>query len=336
MVKSSAPAPPKRIGWLDVARGLTIILVVIGHVERGLVSAKIAQGPIWTWMDYTIYTIHMPAFFLFSGITASMSLRRKAPPAFIKEKLWTIAYPYFLWSLIQGFVMYGLSALTNSKESLHGLVSIGWQPIGQFWFLYALMICQIFGALLFRYRILFLLLAACLYIPETFRLPQNILENTGHFMIFYTIGFFDLSGIVLFLRERRKTLEVLLPVLFIVATYLSGIADHTNYYSILSLPSTLFGVGFILTFSQSTHAKWTKGLIALGAASMTIYVLHILFAAGIRILWHKLHLPGDVCLILGVCSSIGVVGPYIVHQALERLHLLAPLGLASFRRTAAV
>ncbi|HKR91678.1 acyltransferase family protein, partial [Novosphingobium sp.] len=54
----------KRVEWLDVARGIGIILVVMGHAERGLVNAHIATGQAWPTFDLAIYTFHMPLFML--------------------------------------------------------------------------------------------------------------------------------------------------------------------------------------------------------------------------------------------------------------------------------
>lgn len=329
-----------RIGWLDIARGLTIILVVIGHVERGLDLARIAHGPVWAWMDYAIYTFHMPAFFLFSGLTAYMSLRKRDSAAFLKDKLWTIVYPYFLWSLIQGFFMYALSSLTTSKETLHGILLIGWQPIGQFWFLYVLMIYQMVGAAMFRYRAMLLGLSACLYVLPAFCPLPDLIHETCHFMIFYTVGFYDLAALIGFMRDRRNVLMAAFAMCFAVATYFSDISDHGNYYSLQSLPSTLFGVGLILAISlaldEGTAQRIAGVLIALGGASMTIYVLHILFGAGMRVLLGKLHIPANAWLYLAASTLVAVTGPYFLHRMLTRFRLLTPLGLAPLRRAPAL
>ena len=43
-----------RIGWVDTAKGIGLLLVIIGHLPIPLV-------PVW------IYTFHMPLFFFLSG-----------------------------------------------------------------------------------------------------------------------------------------------------------------------------------------------------------------------------------------------------------------------------
>ncbi|AHE32258.1 acyltransferase [Burkholderia pseudomallei] len=136
-----------RDSYLDTARGAGIILVVYGHVLRGLFSAGLVPAgwpsALLAATDYTIYTFHMPLFFLLSGLHVPKSLRR-AGDVFLLTKLRTIVYPYFVWSLLQGAVQIALSARgTNHAFTPNDLLAIGWRPFGQFWFLYALFICML-------------------------------------------------------------------------------------------------------------------------------------------------------------------------------------------------
>lgn len=83
---------PGRVAWVDIARGVGIVLVVAGHVERGLVAASVARGPLWPWWDYALYTFHMPLFFVLAGINVPRSLA-KGRGSFLRGEPWTIAYP---------------------------------------------------------------------------------------------------------------------------------------------------------------------------------------------------------------------------------------------------
>ena len=178
-----------RIAWIDAARGIGIVLVVIGHVERGLVAAGIAEDTIWSWMDYSLYTFHMPLFFLLAGVNVPSSLR-KGPARFLKEKLWSIAYPYFLWSLAQGGILILLVAVTNGQTHPSDLLAIGWRPMAQFWFLYALMVCQLV-ALPIAYRpVLLAGTALWAWIGSAAMQHQGggIIEETLHAFPFFACG----------------------------------------------------------------------------------------------------------------------------------------------------
>ncbi|MGV3119497.1 acyltransferase family protein [Lactiplantibacillus argentoratensis] len=48
----------KRIEWIDIARGITMISVVIGHSLYGYNNGL---------LSHFIYTFHMPIFFILTG-----------------------------------------------------------------------------------------------------------------------------------------------------------------------------------------------------------------------------------------------------------------------------
>ena len=52
----------KRINWIDIAKGITIILVIIGHLN-------VKWFPKLDIVINEIYTFHMPLFFMLSGLT---------------------------------------------------------------------------------------------------------------------------------------------------------------------------------------------------------------------------------------------------------------------------
>lgn len=76
----------KRIAWIDVAKGLLIILVILGHSNINDITAVV------------INSFHMAAFFVLSGITyrGEKSTFRE----FFCKKFRTIIIPYLVFSLI--------------------------------------------------------------------------------------------------------------------------------------------------------------------------------------------------------------------------------------------
>lgn len=54
--------------WVDYAKAIGIVLVVYGHVVRGLLNAGILQDAEFHGLvDSVIYSFHMPLFFFLSG-----------------------------------------------------------------------------------------------------------------------------------------------------------------------------------------------------------------------------------------------------------------------------
>jgi fucose 4-O-acetylase-like acetyltransferase len=55
------PLPSKRLAWLDIAKGLGIALIVLGH--HPLLATTPAGREVWRW----VFTFHVPLFFLLAG-----------------------------------------------------------------------------------------------------------------------------------------------------------------------------------------------------------------------------------------------------------------------------
>jgi fucose 4-O-acetylase-like acetyltransferase len=82
---------PKRIEYLDVARGIGILLVVLGHNDFGAISA---------FFHRVIYSFHIPLFFFLSGYFINTSLSffdyfKKRFHSVLKPYLFTIFLIYF-------------------------------------------------------------------------------------------------------------------------------------------------------------------------------------------------------------------------------------------------
>ena len=93
----------KRIEWIDVLKGLAILLVVMGHVcqMRFPISGK--------WLADIIYSFHMPFFLFLSGLFARKAIEaadNRQTMAFVIRKAKQLLLPFviwmFLWCVIKG------------------------------------------------------------------------------------------------------------------------------------------------------------------------------------------------------------------------------------------
>lgn len=58
--------PKKRIEIIDLAKGLAIFMVILGHTST---NSELLQGP--PFFVKVLYSIHMPLFFFLSGLSIS-------------------------------------------------------------------------------------------------------------------------------------------------------------------------------------------------------------------------------------------------------------------------
>lgn len=125
MIKKEAT----RIEWLDNAKGIGIILVVIGH---SLITKIKSDYFIADWAFRYIYSFHMAFFLFISGVIFSNAKERYFTYNtldYIKKKFRSLLVPYFSYSLIIFFLFFvlklvGGANLRRSSVEAHLLVSI--------------------------------------------------------------------------------------------------------------------------------------------------------------------------------------------------------------------
>lgn len=322
--QQTSSADATRVAWIDFARALGVILVVYGHVLRGVVSAEIfPDGPVAQWTDYTLYTFHMPLFFFLAGLNVQHSLRRGAY-AFLENKVWTIVYPYLLWSLFQGGITVLMSRNANIPIHVSDLTAIWYRPIAQFWFLYALMICHLLAVFVPSRPTLIVIAVACLV--TFWLLPGLDLRLTLYHLPFYVAGLYGTRVIAAWRPSGLSFLAIMLAFAAVVS--LSGDITGLDPNGPASLPAGVLGILAMIALCKRLDGARHHWLAAVGAASMTIYVLHILVGSGLRIAMLKLHVPPEPWLYLLSLTAAGVVVPLLAHHVLARFGLLTAVGLA--------
>ncbi len=127
-----------RVGYFDIAKGIGIILVIIGHIEYMPLALR----------EY-IVTFHMPAFFVISGMLMNLTNEKdRSAKVLIKHKLQRIMIPYFVFSVIYPvfeLIKYGITGEGYStklfiQELLVGLSMTG---VSVLWFLPALFFSEL-------------------------------------------------------------------------------------------------------------------------------------------------------------------------------------------------
>lgn len=128
----------KRYDYLDLAKGIGIFLVVLGH-------ASLKNEYVTSY----IYSFHMPLFFVIAGMLlyATDSYTRPLKNIFL-GKLRTLMLPYLIFSII-----YSLIDLIrhDTYTRTNAVFSICLQGSGPLWFLPTLFISEIIIILLLKY-----------------------------------------------------------------------------------------------------------------------------------------------------------------------------------------
>lgn len=315
-----------RVGWIDIAKGIGIFLVVAGHTLGGLINSGIlAPFGLSDFFIRAIYSFHMPLFFFLSGLFIEHSTRRDLS-SFLGVKARTIIYPYLVWSLISGVMQHSLSGSVNNQMPWRRLITIIYSPIDQYWFLYALFVMTCLYWVARRVRLTainFSVIAGLLYIasvlkPEFF--PSGTIDLVARNMIYFAFGgvlgqrFLDGQS-----RERSS------PILVAIAGcgyFLVAMAALINQSWDDLLAPAVASIGIAATLALSLAiSRWKIGeaIRLCGIYSLEIYVLHTIFSAGLRIvLLNRFGVDNAAIHIVGGIL-IGMLAPLIIANISYRL-----------------
>ncbi|RCS24910.1 acyltransferase [Phyllobacterium salinisoli] len=127
----------QRIDWVDIAKGMCIIFVVMMHSTLGVEKAAGAEG----WMHYVVAfakPFRMPDFFLISGLFLGLVIDRPWRRYF-DRKVVHFLYFYVLWLTIQFvFKAPGIAADEGARGVVSAYLLAFVEPFGTLWFIYIL------------------------------------------------------------------------------------------------------------------------------------------------------------------------------------------------------
>jgi fucose 4-O-acetylase-like acetyltransferase len=295
-----------RVAYIDIARGLGIMLVVLGHT---LAEANYhVQNLNVLFLGQLIYSFHMPLFFFLSGMFFKPDMRF---PDLLKRRFDSLLKPYLFTLFLIYFVSVfydknlGLStAAVRIVKALYGnsyYLELYWSQI---WFLPALFAINLFAfgfyAIFKRLPVWTMLIGLLLtlgvgiltinwFMPFKLALFGYNLELSGlpfSLDIVLVCGFFFLLG-----REvyERVPLEVFSPFWVLIASAAVTLALNWQFPATLGLnfrvyESPLFntlealaGIVFIISLSQWIE-KWGGWLSRLlqyyGKISLIVLIFH--------------------------------------------------------------
>lgn len=313
--------------WVNYAKGIGIVLVVVGHVWRGVEGlATPGQDRVMTVIDTAIYQFHMPLFFLLSGLFVAKSARRPFV-GFVLQKLKTIAYPYVIWTLIQGGLASLAGAAAHQNVSFLGVVrDLPTHPFQQFWFLYVLFLCMIAFGVLSKLRlgsIAILILAVEFYVVRPWVPGMSwgpLYQFSGDF-VFFAAGA-ALARVVL-----SGIMQIAVPLLAVATVtqwaVVGWVAARRPGFILMNDVTFTAALGIAASCAAAALLAKTPGtrvLAYLGEKSLPIYVAHVVFAAGARAVLLKLHVT-DLPTQLAIGIAVGLCCPVLLDWGSRRLGL---------------
>jgi fucose 4-O-acetylase-like acetyltransferase len=317
---------------LDVAKGVGILLVVIGHAWRGLDSAGMIGNPdLFRLIDRLIYNFHMPMFFIHSGMTfQAWALRRPLAEA-ASSRLTRLIWPLVLWTYL--FAAARLAAGDAANTQLSGWQSLAFWPLpprDHFWFLWALFLQHL--AVLALIRLItgplpapaWAMLAALMVLGSSFT-PYGLTPWTFGALTY--AGAF-LTGLALgqtSVRPEGLTALVIAALAFIGLQVLSFRLPETLLTTqLLGIALSLAALAVIHALTAARSGPLLRLFAWLGVSSMGIYLAHTIFSAGTRAVLSRFTLDLSLHMIAGTLA--GIVGPLVIYAVIRRIGRPAWIG----------
>lgn len=126
----------ERIEYIDTAKGILMLLVVIGHIQE--------YAGTYGYLYRFIYAFHMPAFFLISGILINKdNWKTKLPIKFVIGRIKHLIIPYVFFETI-GIILYQFIYFEKESVIQLALKSITIHcNVGADWYLIAFFMASI-------------------------------------------------------------------------------------------------------------------------------------------------------------------------------------------------
>ena len=310
---SAGPERSTRIDWVDYAKGICIVMVVMMHSVLGVEKAAGDTGFMHAFVMFA-QPFRMPDFFLISGLFLSVVIDRDWR-TYLDRKVLHFAYFYVLWMTIQfGFKAPGFAAESGWRHVgllyLESLI----EPFGTLWFIYLLPVFFVVTKLTRNIPPQAIWAAAAALEMMHIATGWTVIDEfCARFVYFYSGYWFAAS--VFAVSDRARARPVLAIAGLVLWTLVNGALVEFGYseWPLVSLALGLAGAGaIIVTGTLLARAQWLNFLRYCGEHSIVIYLAFFLPMAATRTVLLKTGVISDIGTISLIVTIAGVAGAILI------------------------
>ena len=337
---SDRPDPDgSRVAWVDTAKGICIILVVMMHSTLGVGEALGREG-FMHWVVAFAKPFRMPDFFLVSGLFLGRVIARDWR-SYADKRVVHFFYFYLLWLVIQSGAKYGQvsggSPLGFLQHLVHGL----YEPYSTLWFIYILAVFSVATKLLRKVSPIVLLAGAAVLQILPIETNSFLLNEFCERWVYFLAGYLFSARIFALAASapanpRPALLGIAVWALINGALALTA-SPFAPFPTLAELPLVSLALGLagavaivaMASLLTSYASRAVEPLRYCGQNSIAIYLAFFLPMAATRTLLVKTGVIADA----GVVSLLVLLAAVLVPLAVERAVRHTPLFFL-FRRPA--
>lgn len=271
----------ERLIYIDILKGIAIILVVMGHMF--VPYTDYLQSPV----NQMIYSVHIPLFIFLSGLVFHLSQSKKAIRTTIMKKVLSLLLPFFCFSAVYCFSKNISYTDMLFKNEIHN----------GYWFTLVLfeiiLISIIVEYILTKYSGLIIdiilnvaITLTLLFIAKTeiIQEPFNTLFSTdkvAKYYMFFQMGKFVRTYNIIGCIFRKQWLYMISIIIYFVLFSIFGY--DLQYTNIISFILPCCGILILTNLVESNQDFFNRyGFLAkIGKNSLEIYLIHFLILSTI-------------------------------------------------------
>ncbi len=325
-----------RVDWVDIAKGICIVFVVMMHSTLGVAERAGDTGFMGAIVEFA-RPFRMPDFFLISGLFLGLVIDRNWR-RYVDRKVIHFLYFYVLWLTIQfAFKAPGMIAENGIAYALGRYLLAFVEPFGTLWFIYILPVFFLFTRMVRALPVWLVFAWAALLEIMPVHTGWMMMDEFCARYVYFFAGYAFAAHIFAFADWCRANAAMALGALglwgvvnaalvftavpdAVMAWPLAArVADHGFAgLPVLSLVLGLAGAAAIVAAaSLLTLVDWAKPVAWLGAHSIVVYLAFFLPMAATRTVLLKTGIVESAALIAFATTAAGVIGPVILHHVIR-------------------
>ncbi len=321
----------RRLDWVDAAKGISIILVVMMHSAYGVGEETGGAG----YLHYIIgwaTPFRMPEFFLISGLFLSQVIGRDWL-RFTDRRAVHYLYFYALWAVLQIAFKVGLGT-GDPASALTQIALAVIEPYGVLWFIYMLAVFSLLTKLLYELRAPHwgVLAIGALLQMSPVHTGSGILDQFAEYFVYFYGGYALAPQIFKVVDWAQRNVEVAIGALVAYALINAALVFGGSFemrpvhaqMGYASLP----GLHLLLAFTGSLalcvfaallmRLRWMGWLRWLGAHSIVVYLSFSIPMAATRVVLTKLGVITDTGLLSTIVMLSALVSPLVLYWLVEK------------------
>ena len=299
-----------RIDWVDYAKGICIVMVVMMHSTLGVGTTAGGEGFLHHVVAFA-KPFRMPDFFLISGLFLARVIDRDWK-TYLDRKVVHFVYFYLLWMTIQFAVKApGLVAEHGAAATLQLYALSFVEPFGTLWFIYLLPIFFVVTKLTRGVPPLLIWLAAAALQSMPIETGWTVIDEFAARFVYFYSGYWLAARVFSFATDMQKYPAYAVGGLFLWAVF-NGLLVARGYAGLplVSLMLGLLGAGAVIALAALlAKTRIFDALRYCGEHSIVIYLAFFLFMAATRVALIRSGLIADIGLMSAIVTLAGVLGP---------------------------